>query len=237
MNRRRLLDRLGGGSYIAACSVLAACYGRPAPLLPEPVAVVPRDSIVAWSRRSGPTRPTALRFRWRYRDDRRSGGGRGTARVAPPDSVRVDWATSLSIKTGAAVVVGDSLRWADPEEDYPSSVTPAVQLVWTVLGVVRPPGVAATVFGSSDSVRAVWRYAEEHDTLDFRQSLGASRTLEAEWRRDGTVMARGRTVLGPGGLPESARIDVPKRSARFELTFVAVDSGATFAPALWRSRR
>lgn len=232
-----MLDRFGGGSYIAACFALAACYGRPAPLVPEPVAAVSRDSIVAWSRRSGPTRPTALRFRWRYRDDRRSGGGRGTARVAPPDSVRVDWATSLNIKTGAAVVVGDSLQWADPEEDYPSSVTPAVQLVWTALGVVRPPGAATTVFGAGDSIRAVWRYAGEHDTVDFRQSLGAVRTLEAEWRRDGTVIARGRTVLGLGGLPESARIDVPRRSARFELTFVAVDSGATFAPALWRSRR
>lgn len=217
--------------------MLAACYGRPAPLVPEPVAALPRDSVAAWSRRSGPTRPTALRFRWRYRDDRRSGGGRGTARVAPPDSVRVDWATSLNIRTGAAAVVGDSLLWADPKEDYPSSVTPAVQFVWTALGVVRPPGAGAAVFGGSDSVRAVWRYADEHDTLDFRQGLGAPRTLEAEWRRDGTVMARGRTVLGPGGLPESARIDVPKRSARFELTFVAVDSGATFAPALWRSRR
>lgn len=237
MTGRRLLDRLGGGSYIAACVALTACYGRPAPLVPEPLAVVSRDSIVVWSRRSGPTRPTALRFRWRYRDDRRSGGGRGTARVAPPDSVRVDWATSLNIKTGAAVVVGDSLQWADPKEDYPSSVTPAVQLVWTALGVVRPPGDAVAVLGAGDSIRAVWRYAGEHDTLDFRQGLGTPRTLESEWRRDGTVMARGRTVLGPGGLPESARIDVPKRSARFELTFVAVDSAATFAPALWRSRR
>jgi len=237
LNGRRLLDRLRGRSYIAACFALAACYGRPAPLVPEPIAAVSRDSIVVWSRGSGPTRPTALRFRWRYRDEQRSGGGRGTVRVAPPDSVRVDWATSLNIKTGAAVVVGDSLQWADPKEDYPSSVTSAVQLVWTALGVVRPPGAAAAVFGASDSIRVVWRYAEEHDTLDFRRSLGGSRTLETEWRRDGTVMARGRTVLGPGGLPESARIDVPKRSARFELTFVAVDSAATFAPALWRSRR
>ena len=237
MNGLRLLDRLPAGSYIAACFVLAACYGRPAPLIPEPVAAVSRDSILAWSRGSGPSRPTALRFRWRYHDDRRSGGGRGTVRIAPPDSVRVDWATSLNIRTGAAVVVGDSLQWADPKEDYPSSVTPAVQVVWTVLGVVRPPGAAATVFGIGDSVRVLWRYAEERDTVDFRRGLVAPRTLEAEWRRDGKVMARGRTVLGPGGLPESARIDVPKGSARFELTFVAVDSAATFAPALWRSRR
>jgi hypothetical protein len=50
-------------------------------------------------------------------------------------------------------------------------------------------------------------------------------------------MARSRTLLGPAGLPSSVRIDVPERSARFELTFVAVDTAAIFAPALWRSRR
>ena len=237
MNGGGLLDRLGRRSYIAACIVLAACHGRPAPLVPEPLGSVPPDSVVAWSMGSGPARPMALRFRWKYRDDRRSGGGRGTARVAPPDSVRVDWAATLNIKTGAAVVLGDSLQWADPKENFPSSVTPAVQLVWTALGVVRPPRDSATVSGSRDSLRAVWRYADGRDTLDYRLAQALPRTLEAEWRRDGTVVARSRTVLGPGGLPQSVRIDVPERSARFELTFVAVDSAASFAPALWRGRR
>jgi hypothetical protein len=232
-----LLDRPRGRSYIAACIVLAACHGRPAPLIPEPLGPLPGDSVAVWSRGSGPSHPTALRFRWRYRDDRRGGGGRGTARVAPPDSVRVDWASSLNIKTGAAVVLGDSLQWADPKEDFPSSVAPAVQLVWIALGVVRPPRAGATVSGGRDSTRALWRYAEDRDTLDFRQGLVAPRTLEAEWRRAGRVMARGRTLLGPEGLPQSVRIDVPERSARFELTFVGVDSAASFAPALWRSRR
>jgi hypothetical protein len=219
--------------------MLAACHGRPAPLVPEPLGAVPRDSIAAWTRSSGPTRPMALRFRWRYRDDRRSGGGRGTARVAPPDSLRVDWAAVLGLSSGAAVVLGDSLQWADPKENFPASVAPAVQLVWIALGVVRPPRATAAVFGTRDSLRALWRYVEDRDTVDFRQGLVAPRTLEAEWRRAGRVMARGRTLLGPGGggLPQSVRIDVPERSARFELTFVAVDSMAVFPPALWRSRR
>jgi hypothetical protein len=232
-----LLDRLRRRSYIAACAVLAACHGRPAPLVPEPLAPLPVDSIVAWSRLSGPRRPVALRFHWKYRDDRRGGGGRGTARMAPPDSVRVDWATSLNIKTGAAVVLGDSLGWADPKEDFPASAAPAVQFVWIALGVVRPPRATAAVSGSRDSTRALWRYAEDRDTLDFRLGLVAPRTLEAEWRRAGRVLARGRTLLGPAGLSQSVRIDVPERSARFELTVVGVDSAAIFAPALWRSRR
>jgi hypothetical protein len=200
------------------------------------------DSIAAWVGASVPTRPLALRFRWRYRDAGRSGGGRGTARVAPPDSLRVDWAAVLGLSAGAAVVVGDSLRWADPPEHFPSSIGPAVQLVWTALGVARPPRETAAVFGGRDSTRAVWRYVEGGDTLDFRLAAALPRTFEAEWRRDGRIMARSRTLLGPaggglGGLPQRVRIDVPERPARFELTFVAVDSTANFAPAMWRSRR
>jgi hypothetical protein len=232
-----LLDRPGAGSYIAACIVLAACRGRPAPLIPEPLAPIPADSVSAWVGSTGPARPIALRFRWRYRDNRRSGGGRGVARVAPPDSLRVDWAAALGLASGAAVVLGDSLSWADPKENFPSSVPAAVQVVWTALGVTRPPRPGAAVFGMRDSARVLWRFVEQGDTVDFRLGAATPRTLEAEWRRDTRLMARSRAILGPDGLPLSVRIDVPERPARFEVTFVGVDTAATFAPALWRSRR
>jgi hypothetical protein len=133
--------------------------------------------------------------------------------------------------------VGDSLLWADPKENFPTSVPPAVVLVWTALGIVRPPEAAMAVYGGRDSTQTLWRYADGRDTIDFRLLAAVPRTLESEWRRDQHVMARSRTVLGPAGLPQSVRIDVPERPARFELTFVAVDTTATFAPALWRSRR
>ncbi len=233
-----MLDRLRAGSYIAACVALTACHGHLAPLVPEPLAPVAADSIAVWTAPNGPTRPVALRFKWTYRDNRRSGGGHGTLRIAPPDSMRIDWASALSIKSGATVVIGDSLRWADPKEDYPSSTSQAIQLVWTALGIVRPPDSATVTTGMRDSTGAVWRYARDRDTVSFRLTgTGTPRTLQGEWRRDGKLMARSRTQLAAGGLPQGTRVDVPERSARFEITFVAVDSTATFAPALWRSRR
>jgi hypothetical protein len=231
-----LLDRPGARSYIAACVVLTACHGHLAPLVPEPLAPVAPDSIAAWTAPNGPTRRVALRFKWTYRDDQRSGGGRGTLRIAPPDSMRVDWASALNIRSGAAVVIGDSLRWADPKEDYPSSISQAIQLVWAALGIVRPPDSGVASFGMRDSTGAVWRYIRDRDTVAFRFT-GAPRTLQGEWRRGGKVMARSRTQLAAGGLPQGTRVDVPERWARFEITFVAVDSTAQFAPALWRSRR
>ena len=231
-----MLDRPGARSYIAACVALTACRGHLAPLVPELLAPVARDSIAAWTAPNGPTRRVALRFKWTYRDDRRSGGGRGTLRLAPPDSMRIDWASALNIKSGAAVVIGDSLRWADPKEDYASSMAQAIQLVWTALGIVRPPDSATATFGVRDSTGAVWRYIRDRDTVAFRLA-GTPRTLQGEWRRDDKVMARSRTQLAAGGLPQGTRVDVPERSARFEITFVAVDSTAQFAAALWRSRR
>jgi hypothetical protein len=230
-----LLDRPGARSYIAACVTLTACHGHLAPLVPEPLAPVAPDSIAAWTAPNGPTRRVALRFKWKYRDDRQSGGGRGTLRIAPPDSMRIDWATVFNAKTGAAVVIGDSLRWADPKEDYPSS-SQDIQLVWSALGIVRPPDSGVATFGMRDSTGAVWRYIRDRDTVAFRLS-GAPRTLQGEWRRGGKVMVRSRTQLAAGGLPQGTRVDVPERYARFEITFVAVDSTAQFAPALWRSRR
>lgn len=231
-----MLDRSGAGSYIAACVALTACRGHLAPLVPEPLAPVAADSIAVWAAPNGPTRPVALRFKWTYRDDRRSGGGRGTLRLAPPDSMRVDWASALNIKSGAAVVIGDSLRWADPKEDYPSSVAQAIQLLWTALGIVRPPDSATATFGMRDTTGAVWRYTRDRDTVAFRLS-GTPRMLQGEWRRGGKLMARSRTQLAAGGLPQGTRVDVPERSARFEITFLAVDSTATFPASLWRSRR
>ncbi len=231
-----MLDRPRAGSYIAACVALTACRGHLAPLVPEPLAPVAVDSIAIWTEPNGPTRPVALRFKWTYRDDQRSGGGRGTLRMAPPDSMRIDWASALNIKSGAAVVIGDSLRWADPREDYPSANSQAIQLVWTALGIVRPPDSGTATYGMRDSTGAAWRYTRDRDTVSFRFTA-TPRTLQGEWRRGGKLMARSRTELAAGGLPQGTRVDVPERSARFEITFVAVDSTATFAPALWRSRR
>jgi hypothetical protein len=216
---------------------VSACGGRPAPLIPEPLAAVPAESIAAWTGLHGPTRPTLLRFQWRYRDDRVGVRGRGAAQVAPPDSVRIDWVGPLGFGRGAAVVIGDSLVWANPKKDFPESPPPAVVLIWTALGVIRPPDSAMTVSGGRDSTQTVWRYVEGRDTISFRLSVALPQLLESEWRRDRRLIARGHTVLGPAGLPQTVRIDVPERPARFELTFVAVDTTATIAPEQWRHRR
>jgi hypothetical protein len=208
-----------------------------------PVALAPanRDSAVAWTRATLPAGPTLIRFRWRYEDGRVRYAGRGSARIAPPDSLRFDYAGPFGLGSGAAVVIGDTVAWADPVANS-RSLVPAIPMLWASLGMVRPPGDSAVVLGLEDSSgagarRMIWRFAGQGDTLDYVATLGAERVLEAEWRRDGKVVARSRTRLDPQARPVGARIDFPEAKSRFELTVVAVDTAAVIPPALWRSRR
>lgn len=204
-----------------------------------PVALAPanRDSAVAWTHTTLPRARTIIRFRWRYVDARVRYTGRGSARIAPPDSMRFDYAGPLGLGAGAAVVIGDGVAWADPAANF-RSLVPAIPMLWASLGMVQPPGADEAVFALAEPSRAIWRFAgSDGDTLDFVATLVAERLLEAEWRRGGKVVARSRTQLDSQARPISARIDFPEAPARFELTVVAVDTAVVFPPALWRSRR
>ena len=236
MNRQWLsLDRLWALSYIAACALLASCVHRLAPLVAVALAPGDRGQALAWTQRTLPGRDTAIRFRFQYEDRRHRWGGRGTARVAPPDSLRFDYAGPLGLGSGAAVLVGDSAVWADPEENF-RSLVPGVRMLWAALGVVRPPADSASVLALTVPQRQIWRFAEGLDTLDYVLTDGAPRTLEAEWRREGKMQARSRTELDGRAQPTRARVDFPEAQARFDLTVVGVDTAAVFAPSLWRSR-
>ncbi|HLQ59721.1 MAG TPA: hypothetical protein VK113_09415 [Gemmatimonadales bacterium] len=237
-------------SYIAACALLAACpgYRPPEPLVPMALAPANRDSAAQWARTTLPRARTLIRFRWRYQDERVKYAGRGTLRIAPPDSLRFDYVGPLGLGSGAAVVIGDSVRWADPEKDF-RSLVPAIPMLWAAFAMARPPADDANVLGTQlvDSVRhtrrVVWRFAQPEDTLDYivtpPDSVDRRAMLEAEWRRRGKMVARSRSALDTLAHAANARVEFPQApgGARFELTVVAVDTAQVFAPALWRSRR
>ncbi|MGH2668950.1 MAG: hypothetical protein ACRDH5_07515 [bacterium] len=239
MSRQRFsLDRLRPLFYIAASALLAACPRQVEPLVPQPLVPASRDSAAVWTLTTLQPGAVVIRFRWRYQDERVRYAGRGSARIAPPDSMRFDFAGPLGLGSGAAVVIGDTVAWADPEKNF-RSLVPAIPMLWASLGMVQAPPATAAVFAApaGDSVRVVWRFARERDTLDLVATRGSPRLLEAEWRRDGKVVARSRTQLDAQARPIGARVDFPEAPARFELTVVGVDTAAVIPPALWRSRR
>jgi hypothetical protein len=208
-----------------------------------PVLLAPasRDSAAAWASTTRPRAQTLIRFRWRYQDENVKYAGRGSARIAPPDSLRFDYSGPLGLGSGAAVLLGDSVAWADPEKDF-RSLVPAIPMLWAALGMVQPPREDASVSATVDSTgtRQVWRFAQQGDTLDYVMTKAAGergQVLEAEWRQRGKMVARSRSQFDAQARPASARVDFPEASARFELTVGVVDTAVVIAPALWRSRR
>jgi hypothetical protein len=203
----------------------------------QPLVPAVRDAAVAWAGATLPAHYTAIRFRWKYQDDQKRWGGRGQARIAPPDSLRFDYVGPLGLGAGAAAIVADSAIWADPEKNF-RSLIPAVRMLWAALGIVRPPAPDALVFrGGADSSVRIWRFVQGEDTLDYRETVGGTGVLEAEWRQQGRVQARSRTEFDLHLMPARARIDFPEGAARFELTVVSVDTAAVLDPAIWRGRR
>lgn len=232
MPQRFLVDPRRVALYLA-CSVLACAPRRPAALVPEAAVVVERAQVQRWIEASQPAGYRTFRFRWQLQDDRGAAGGRGTARVAAPDSVRLDVVGPLGAGRGAAVVVGDSARWTDPP-DIIERLVPSYPLMWAMFGVERMPPAGAVLRGTSDSGGTVWEWAAGPDTVSYDRRASPAR-LVAESRRAGRVIGHVETEFGPDGRPAASRLTVPSVPARLTLTFTASAPSDSFPADLWRA--
>ena len=239
IGQRFPLDRLRPLSYIGASILLAGCPPVYRPLVPDALGPATRESALAWTQATVPPGTREIYFRWRFLADGRFNGS-GTARVAPPDSLRVDYRGTLGLGSGRAVIMGDSVQWSEPAGDF-RRMMPAIPLLWTALGVVRPPAEDAVITGARISGlegigRTVWRFARAADTLEYVVYDGTPRVLEAEWRQRGEILARSRTEYDSLAMPATASVVFPEASARFELTVSRIQDGAVFPPDYWRNR-
>src|SRR3989442_15112623 len=122
---------------MAACGLLAGCPGGRARFVPRPPPPADGAAATAWARATLPGRRTAIRFHWKYQDSDKRWGGRGQARIAPPDSLRFDYVGPLGLGAGAAAGGGGSAVWGGPEGDL-RSLRPAARVAVAGLGP-RPP--------------------------------------------------------------------------------------------------
>ena len=231
MAQRFRLYPFGLVAYLA--SVAAGCTSAPGPLVPVAAAPISREQVVAWVRATEPTEPRLLRFKWLFRDERSSAGGRGSARIAPPDSLRFDVAGPFGSNPAAAVVVGDSAQWVEPE-DAIKKLVPNYPLMWALLGVARLPDSGAVLRGLATGSTTVWQSANGADTLEYVRTQGGSGRLVTEFRQAGKVVGRAETQLSADGSPQTARLTVPSVPARLDLTFLSSARSAPFAPDTWQ---
>ena len=233
MRQRLFVDRGGRWAYLLLA--LAGCRGAPGALVPVGAVPVTRAQVAAWVAGTQPPEHRLHRFKWLFQDERSSAGGRGSARVAPPDSLRFDVAGPFGSGAASAAVIGDRPLWAEPP-DAVKKLVPNYPLMWAMFGVARLPEPGDSLVGVSDGTVTAWRYAGDADTIEYVRTQGEPGKLVTEVRHAGKVVGRAETTLDGGGAPISARLLVPTVPAKLDLTFLST-ARADFAPDIWTARK
>ena len=220
---------------IAILVLAAACAGGGLVPLPMPLGLAPAELSAArrWADSTRPADNRDVRFRWKFQDQHGgSVGGRGRIRLALPDSVRLDAAGPLGMKHTAALVVGDTSLWADPEQDA-QKLVPNYPLFWAMLGIARVPEAGSAARHFADGTFTAWQFSVGQDTLEYVRENGAVPRLIAEVRQGGQRLGRVETKFGPDGLPASSRLIVVHPASKLELTFYQNVKARPFAPDTW----
>lgn len=194
-SRRRRRAVLGGALGALA---LGGCAPRARPLsgVPAPEVALPGAALA-------PERQRVL-FRWRYEEaDGFDARGEGVARIAPPDSGRLDFFLDGGLGGGWAVLLGD--RLVAPGGGVVQRVIPPPPLMWAALGrLAIPPAADTTVRTAGDTVRAdvgrdpVWRVTFVGPRLTRLERIDGGRLVE--WVQRDSAAVRYRHEAGRRGL-------------------------------------
>lgn len=161
-------------------------------------------------------------FRWELHDGEIIARGDGAARIASPDSVRLDFFMAGGLGSGAAILIGDSLQLPGP--DLMRKLVPPRALLWAALGQFDLPAERDTV------VRV--------DGALLRADIGSPVHWRATFRGD--TLARLDRVDG-GRLQEwvertpDQKVQYRNESARRSLSLVIVrtDVVSSFDSSIW----
>ena len=235
MAQRLLIDRPARLAYLGLALAGLACGGAPGSVVPVAAGPVTPAQVADWVRATQPPAHRLHRFKWLFRDDKSSAGGRGSARIAPPDSMRFDVAGPFGSGAASAVVVGERPLWAEPP-DAVSKLVPDYPLMWGMFGVARPPSPGAGLRGLADGATLAWQYADGADTVEYSRTAGSTTRMVTLVRRGGEIVGRAEATLDSAGAPLTARLTVPSVPARLDLTFLSTTQ-ADFAPDIWVSRK
>ena len=205
----------------AACVLFVAVVGLgcgpKAPPLRGAVTPVPlpRTDLPAGYRR--------LIFRWAYTDPDYRLQGEGVARIAPPDSVRLDLFLDGGLGAARAVLIGNDLRL--PESDLAERLLPPPPLMWASLGrLSAPPAADTTIRVDGDTLRAdigrerVWRAAFVRGALRRLERIDGGRVRE--W-----------VVRDTSG---AVRYELPTARRTLDITVIRSEPLADLDATIWR---
>jgi hypothetical protein len=211
------------------------CRSEPGAVVPASASPISAGQVAEWVGSTIPSDPQLHRFKWLFKDERASAGGRGSARLAPPDSLRFDVAGPFGSGAASAVVVGDRALWTEPP-DAIAKMVPNYPLMWAMFGVASMPQEGAELRGSTHGATTAWQYAGPSDTIEYARTVGDPVRFVAIVRQKGELVGRAETELDSAGTPLRSRLTVPSAPAQLDLTFLSTKR-TTFAPDLWLPRK
>lgn len=210
MNRPALLLAL----VIALPSGSCAPRARPLGGAPTP-ARLPAAELPAGHQR--------MLFRWQFRDGDVLARGEGVARVAAPDSVRLDLFLDGGLGGGYAVVIGDQIF--APGGDAIRRYLPPAPLLWATLGRLAVPDAADTtarvdgdVLRADIGSRPTWRVTFDGARLARLERIEDGRLVESVERRDGGAV----------------RYEHPLSQRVLTLDITGTEKASDFDAAIWR---
>lgn len=212
---RRKLALLG--VLLGALVVAAGCAPRAGHLAGN---VAPEVRLPDTALPSGSQRVT---FEWEYREqDGFSARGDGVARIAAPDSARMDFFVTGGFGGGWALLIGDALTIPGP--DFVRRFVPPAPLLWAALGRLAVPAAADTTARTSgDTLRAdigrepTWRVTFVGPTLARVERIDGGRIVE--WLSRDSTRLRYENETGHRSLT---------------LRVQRVESVSGFDPSTWR---
>jgi len=165
--------------------VAVGCTPKLRPLIGAPApAALPRAELPHGHRQ--------IVFDWELEDRELSGRGEGVARVAGPDSARLDLFLAGGFGSGAAVLIADSLQVTGGS--LARRLIPPPPLLWAALGRVAIPAVRDTVARVDGELLRVdigmpasWRLTFRRDSLVRVERVRGGRIIE--WvERSGAIV-------------------------------------------------
>jgi hypothetical protein len=199
-NRLRLVRAGVAGTVVG----VTACAGAPraGPLTGTPVVRrLPATDLPSGHRR--------ITFRWEYRERVFSGRGQGAARIAPPDSARMDFFLENGSSGGFVILIADSLHLETHDQVRRSM--PPVPMLWAALGRVTVSAPDTVVLVDGDTLRAeigrdpAWRLTFGRDALVRLERIEGGRIIQTvertdsvrvEYRQPGTGRTLVLSILG-----------------------------------------
>ncbi len=213
MNRRHR-----SSSFIALLT-LAGCAPRLAPLVnATPVPISEPLPVLELPRRN-----QRIVFNWRLQESELEVHGEGAARIAAPDSARIDLFVAGGLGSGAAWVIANEMRLDAP--DALKRVLPPPAFLWAALGRSAVPAGRDTLVARTDGETTAeigpvprWRITFRDGRVSRLERADGDKVVDRlERRLDGSLVY----------------FHAPTRR-QLTLTITRVDSVAPFDASIWK---